>query len=74
MKLPETYKFEVTIHADYNADEWWESLYYLKTNTERRKEVKDEVGRALADRGFYDGDNITIKVLPNKRKRVYCGE
>ena len=75
MKPQDVYRIEVEIQADYNADEWWESLHGLNTNAERRTEVRNEVARALADRGFDEYYGRTkIKILPNKRKRIYCGE
>lgn len=72
MKKPNVYRFEIEIPE--GQDEWWEYVDSLKTLAKKREEVKVEIERLLFDRGFSTDYGTKIKVLPNKKKRVYCGE
>jgi hypothetical protein len=66
--------FNINVEITEGQDEWWEEVAAMKTSAERRAAVKECITRCLSEYGFSEGYNTKVKVLPNKRKRVYCGE
>jgi hypothetical protein len=73
-KKPKVYTFELKM-TEFHEDDRWDTIHSLKTDKEIRESLRNTIREALNEYGFNDGITTEIKILPNKKKRVYtCGE